>query len=273
MSLKVFYNSSELKLALDQFRSQNSGQVGFVPTMGALHEGHASLLREAKNNSDLVVLSIFVNPTQFGPNEDLDSYPRTLESDLEVAKTCEVDFVYVPDKEDLYPPGDSTFIEETVNSQGLCGEFRPGHFRGVTTVVYKLFQIVKPDCAYFGLKDAQQFYVLSKMVLDLGLSIEMRGVATVREKDGLALSSRNRYLSQEDREKSIQLYAELCLAKEKINSGQPVKDVCEDAVRLLSSHGFQVQYFTLREFERPKARVIAAAAYLGSTRLIDNISL
>lgn len=178
-------------------------KVGFVPTMGALHEGHASLLKQARAETDFVVLSIFVNPTQFGPNEDFSKYPRTLENDLEIAKQAGVDLVFTPTAEIIYPKGWSTFIEVEKLTDSLCGKFRPGHFRGVTTVVYRLFQLVKPHVAFFGQKDLQQCLVIQKMVKDLELPVEIRISPTVREKDGLAMSSRNRYLSPTEREMAL----------------------------------------------------------------------
>jgi pantoate--beta-alanine ligase len=205
-----------------------------------------------------------VNPTQFGPQEDFSRYPRTLDSDLEVARNTGVSAVFVPTVEDVYPPGFSTFIEETEISKPLCGRFRPGHFRGVTTVVHRLFQLTRPDVALFGLKDLQQFLVLRRMVRDLGLPVQMAGIPTVREPDGLALSSRNRYLDPSLRERAPLLYRELRAAAEDLRTTR-------ESIATLESAGFSVQYF--ERIELDGVRAIAAAAFLGTTRLIDNVVL
>jgi pantoate--beta-alanine ligase len=281
--IEVFRTSRELR----QWREAQASRsrVGFVPTMGALHEGHGVLLDRMREGSDLNVLSIFVNPTQFGPNEDLAKYPRTFESDLELAERRGVDAVYAPTPEELYPVGYSTYVEEGALSQPLCGQFRPGHFRGVTTIVLKLFNLVRPHKAYFGLKDAQQFFVLRKMVQDLDLDVRLEGVPTVRESDGLALSSRNRYLSPEDRALAPMIYAQLKKSELALRTGaEPAKALAE-AQEALAKSGFRVQYLDLRalpSFEalggaKPLAQgesaLLAVAAYLGTTRLIDNVIL
>ncbi len=255
-------------------------RVGFVPTMGALHEGHATLLREMRKASERAVLSIFVNPTQFGPNEDLAKYPRTFESDLEYARREGVDAVYAPEPKSVYPEGYSTYVEESVFSQGLCGAFRLGHFRGVTTVVLKLFNTVEPHAAWFGLKDAQQFFVLSKMVRDLDLGVKLVGVPTVRESSGLALSSRNRYLSPQEALAAPAIYQMLRVSEGRLRRGEPFEGVQEEAFQALARAGFKPQYLELRRtrdwapvqrFEGGQEHVLAVAAYLGSTRLIDNV--
>jgi pantoate--beta-alanine ligase len=271
-------------LELRQWRNQTSGDVGFVPTMGALHEGHAELLKQLRKSCDHLVLSIFVNPTQFGPNEDLSKYPRTFEKDLQIAAREKVDIVYAPSVEEIYPDGFSTFVEETKLSQPLCGQFRPGHFRGVTTIVLKLLSLCQPQLAYFGLKDAQQFFVLDKMVKDLSLPTSLHGIATVRENDGLALSSRNVYLSSAERELAPLLYQELVQLKKIFLSATSLTEVISSLQhsRLkLTSLGFGVQYLELLKLPRfetvvsgddlRRPCIIAAAAYLGKTRLIDNI--
>lgn len=248
--------------------------VGFVPTMGALHSGHGELLKQIRTRCDISVLSIFVNPTQFGPSEDLAKYPRTFERDLELAKSENVDVVFAPQAASIYPSQFSTFVEETLLSKPFCGAFRPGHFRGVTTVVLKLFNIVAPHVALFGLKDIQQFLILSRMVRDLNLDISVEGIATVRESDGLAMSSRNTYLSPHDRERAPVLYKALLLAAEEGRT--------DIALSLLERSGFRMQYFEFRELpdltltHSPSGKVpciLAAAGYLGTTRLIDNIIL
>lgn len=250
------------------------GEVGFVPTMGALHQGHATLLRSIRPRCESSVLSIFVNPTQFGPTEDLSSYPRTLERDLEIAGKEGVDVVFAPTAAAMYPEGFSTFVEENACARPLCGESRPGHFRGVTTVVLKLFNLIRPSVALFGLKDAQQYFVLHKMARDLDLDIRVEAMATVREPDGLALSSRNAYLSDEQRAVAPELYRVL----KEIRSSQAMtwaKDTLEN-------RGFRVQYLQCLKlptldapaaFESDQPALLAVAAYLGNTRLIDNVIL
>jgi pantoate--beta-alanine ligase len=261
-------------------------RVGFVPTMGALHEGHATLLREMRQGCDQAVLSIFVNPAQFGPNEDLAKYPRTFEADLAIARDFGVDVVYAPEPAAVYPAGYSTYVEEGIFSQGLCGATRPGHFRGVTTVVLKLLNTVEPHASWFGLKDAQQFFVLNKMARDLDLGTRLIGVPTVREESGLALSSRNRYLSDEERATAPSLYRVLKAAEARLLGGAAFGaegqsgGVHADALAELARAGFRPQYLELRRVsdwapvERAEAgqtTLLAAAAFLGATRLIDNV--
>jgi pantoate--beta-alanine ligase len=272
------------------WRRTIGGSVGFVPTMGALHEGHATLLRKLRSRVDSSVLSIFVNPAQFGPQEDLSRYPRTFANDLKIAESENVDIVFAPSPEDIYPPNYSTYVEELATSQVLCGHTRPGHFRGVTTVVLKFFNLVRPELALFGLKDAQQFFVLDKMTRDLNLEIKLEGITTVREADGLALSSRNAYLSPSDRERAPLLYRSLQMAQNILaatpsteHTSASTTKLLEPCKDLLTRQGFRVQYLecyplpTLQgSLSLPirineKAYLIAAAAYLGSTRLIDNI--
>lgn len=285
--------SPRLVSQISEMRAQRTGlrgAVSFVPTMGALHRGHAELLRRAREQSDHVVLSIFVNPTQFGPTEDFAKYPRALEKDLELARAQGVDTIFAPSVEEIYPGGYSTYVEETMLSLPLCGAFRPGHFRGVTTVVLKLFNIVQPDLAFFGLKDAQQFYVIRKMVQDLNFPIRLVGVETVREPDGLALSSRNAYLSPEDRERAPLLYQKLREMAEELKAllrktPEKITEPVRFAHRALEERGFRVQYLECLELpglnpvaasgasKKPKGQeyLLASAAYLGSTRLIDNV--
>lgn len=252
---------------------------GFVPTMGALHEGHATLLRESVANNEFTVLSIFVNPTQFGPNEDFSKYPRTLEADLEIARKEGVDFVYAPGAEEIYPEGYSTFIEVEGVSAPLCGAFRPGHFRGVATVVHRLFQLVRPKRAYFGQKDLQQCLVIRRMVEDLGLPVELTLVPTVREEDGLALSSRNRYLSPEERAEATVIFRAMEAVRAAYEGGETeVSKLLAEAERVFRTvPEFRVQYAEIRALpglgaiprvEGPAA--MAVAGFLGSTRLIDN---
>lgn len=277
-SIKVLRSIAEVQKWRKALPS--AATVGFVPTMGALHTGHAELLRHLRPRCDVSVLSIFVNPTQFGPNEDLAKYPRTFESDLDLAKRHGVDVVFAPTSEVIYPSGYSTYVEETELTKPLCGKFRPGHFRGVTTVVLKLFNLVRPDLALFGLKDAQQFFVLHKMARDLNLAVSVEGVQTVREIDGLALSSRNVYLSAEERKTAPALYAVLQSTATAIAQGADRADVLGRATGELESAGFKMQYLECLELptlaqpatmSENKPYLLAVAAYLGSTRLIDNV--
>ncbi len=263
-----------------RWRKPLAGRVGFVPTMGALHAGHADLLKRMRADCDRLVLSIFVNPTQFGPNEDLSKYPRTFEADLELARQQGVDAVYYPTPEQIYPPGYSTYVEETALTGPLCGEFRPGHFRGVTTIVLKLFNQVAPHAAYFGLKDAQQFFVLHKMARDLSLDIAVVGIPTVREPDGLALSSRNRYLSADERKTAPLLYAALQQVASRVLQGSALEEALQASRGTLEQVGFKIQYLACRRLpdlappgflEASEPYLIAVAAHLGTTRLIDNV--
>ena len=228
----------------------------------------------------------FVNPTQFGPNEDLSSYPRTFENDLRIAARENVDVVFAPTPDQIYPLGYTTYVEETSLSKPLCGQSRPGHFRGVTTVVLKLLNLIRPEIAFFGQKDAQQFFVLDKMVRDLNLDIKVQGVATVRESDGLALSSRNAYLTEEERAKAPKLFQELQKLRNEIASCTLIGsgDLLSVSTSRLTEQGFKVQYLecvSLPDFQEQneaslkpgQPALIAIAAYLGKTRLIDNIIL
>jgi len=254
-----------------------AGPIGFVPTMGALHLGHASLLKKARTKCETLVLSIYLNPTQFGKNEDLGSYPKPLEKDLTLAKELNVDIVFTPTTNQIYPNGFSTWVEEKTLSKHLCGKFREGHFLGVTTVVLKLFQILKPHFAVFGLKDAQQFFVLNKIVTDLNLDIKLFGSETIRENNGLALSSRNAYLSKDE----LQLGSKIYQSLQKIASQPNPLEEIQKQKKILTQIGFNVQYFealTLPHFDQVQSHktrsiLIAIAAFLGKTRLIDNIIL
>jgi len=226
---------------------ENSGRyfesgksIGFVPTMGYLHKGHLSLVEAARKENDVVVVSIFVNPTQFGPNEDYNRYPRDLERDLRLLEPIGVDYVFNPSVEEMYPAMYSTYVEEVELSKYLCGASRPGHFRGVCTVVTKLFNIVKPTKAYFGQKDAQQFRVLRRMVRDLNMDVEMIEMPIVREEDGLAMSSRNVYLSPEERKEATRLYKSLLKAKELIESGErDVQKIKSEMLKILDQSTFE----------------------------------
>ena len=230
--------------------------VGLVPTMGAFHEGHLALFREARTENDVIIASLFVNPAQFGANEDLASYPRDEERDAGLAAEAGVDVLFVPSAEELYPAGFQTWVEVKELSSRLEGVHRPGHFRGVATICLKLFNIARPHRAYFGQKDAQQVAVLKRMVRDLNLEVEIRVVPTVRDADGLALSSRNSYLSPAERERALTLPRALA-----------TKDAGQARARL---NGLDVDYVEVADFEPP---VLAAAVRIGKTRLIDNVIL
>ncbi len=254
--------------------------LGFVPTMGALHAGHGRLIDEARAASASVAVSIFVNPIQFNQAEDYARYPRPLEADLAFCSAHNVDVVFAPPVEEMYPQPQLTFVEVGRLADHMEGRFRPGHFRGVATVVMKLFQIVQPDCAYFGEKDAQQLAVIRRMVRDLNLLVEITGVPTVREPDGLALSSRNRHLSAEEREIAPRLYQALRAAEQRIASGETGAEAVKRAAleMLAGDPRMRVEYLEIADdaamqpVDRVAAPVrVAAAVWVGRTRLIDNI--
>lgn len=256
--------------------------VGLVPTMGYLHQGHLSLVQEAKRNCDVVVVSIFVNPTQFGPNEDFQTYPRDLQRDAGLLSELNVDVIFAPEVSEMYPQGFSSFVDVTGVSEHLCGASRPGHFRGVATVVTKLFTIVKPDAAFFGQKDFQQVLVIKRMVQDLNLDVRIVDVPIVREADGLALSSRNVYLSPEERKAALVLSQSLSLAQEKVAQGERnVQHLRERVVQQIQTEPLAViDYVEIRGIPdlqeitvlQDKA-VLALAIRFGKTRLIDNTLL
>jgi pantoate--beta-alanine ligase len=254
--------------------------LGLVPTMGYLHEGHLSLVRQAKTESASVVVSIFVNPTQFGPNEDLENYPRDLEMDLNLLEKEGVDLVWIPTEGVMYPPGFQTWVIVEGLTQKLEGLERPGHFRGVTTVVSKLFNVVQPDKAYFGQKDAQQSIVIRRMVQDLNLPVEIVVCPTVRESDGLAMSSRNSYLNPQERKAATVLYRSLMKAQEAFEAGGCDADEVRKMVSatLAEEPLAKTQYVsvadpeTLNELDGPIVKaLISMAVFVGGTRLIDNI--
>jgi len=246
---------AEIRAALEPRRS---GTIGLVPTMGALHAGHVALLESARSECETVVMSLFVNPTQFEGTAALDGYPRSEEQDLALAASAGVDLAFVPAVDEIYPPGFQTWVEVAELGATLEGAFRPGHFRGVATVCLKLFTIVRPDLVYFGQKDAQQVEVLRRMIADLALELELRAVPTVRDADGLALSSRNRLLAPDERRRALALPRALA-----------TRD--RAAARLqLTAAGLQVDYVEEAPFDPP---VLAAAVRVGATRLIDNVPL
>ena len=252
--------------------------IGLVPTMGALHLGHRRLLEIARRETETVVASIFVNPTQFDRQDDLDRYPRPLSRDLEICGEAGVDIVFAPPAAEMYPQTQLTWVEAPSLTEHLCGPGRPGHFRGVATVVMKLLQIVQPDRAYFGEKDAQQLAVIRRMVKDLNVPVTIVPVATVRESDGLAMSSRNQHLSPAERETATALCRALFAARELVESGEPSPAVIQSAVAPQLA-GIRVEYFSIVDPEtlQPVTRIdcpvlIAGAIWLGSTRLIDNVT-
>ena len=255
--------------------------IGFVPTMGYLHEGHLSLVRIARKRCDILVVSIFVNPTQFGPGEDFDKYPRDFGRDKKLCEQENVDIIFAPSVEEMYPKDSVTYVDMAGEmTKVLCGKYRPGHFRGVMTVVSKLFNIVQPDIAVFGRKDGQQLAVIRRMVSDLNFPIEIIGGETVRESDGLAMSSRNKYLTEEQRKSAPALYKSLLLAKTMIENGETDSSKIVERMRdyISNSGDFKIQYIeivdadTLTPVDKIRNKVmIALAAFLGETRLIDNI--
>ncbi len=263
-------------------RDAATGTVGLVPTMGFLHEGHLSLVRRARADCDTVAVSIFVNPTQFGPGEDLDRYPRDEERDLALLRDEGADLVFMPPPEEVYPPGFDDWVEvRGPIAERLEGEHRPGHFRGVTTVVARLFRIVRPDRAYFGEKDAQQLRVIRRMTQDLGLSVDVLGLPIVRESDDLAMSSRNAYLSPDDRARAISLFRSLAAAEQSVREGErDASRIRAAARRTLDAAGVVVDYVsvadeeTLAELETiDRPALLLLAARVGATRLIDNTLL
>lgn len=254
--MKACRTIAEIRAELGPRRSSS---IGLVPTMGALHEGHLSLLRAARAENETVVMSLFVNPAQFGDANDLARYPRDGERDLALAETAGVDLVFAPTTDEMYPPGFQTWVEVTELGEILEGLFRPGHFRGVATVVLKLFTIVRPDHAYFGQKDAQQAQVIRQMIHDLALEIELRALPTVRDPDGLALSSRNALLSLEERERALALPRALA-----------TKDVEAARAALTGANGLVVDYLEVADFDPP---ALVGAIRVGPTRLIDNVPL
>ena len=256
-------------------------RIAFVPTMGNLHAGHLKLVQVAREHADVVIASIYVNPLQFGPKEDLAAYPRTPGEDKKALESGKTDLLFMPTDAEMYPRGLDVMTKVEVPALGdiLCGQFRPGHFRGVTTVVNCLFNLVQPDVAVFGKKDYQQLLLIKLMVADLGLPIEVVGVDTVREADGLAMSSRNNYLNVVERKTAAKLYAGLCGLRDRlIKAGRMVAGIETDALRELETAGFRPDYLSIRRAvdlgepsSQDKALVILAAAWLGRTRLIDNL--
>lgn len=286
--MQIITSTKEIRLRCDRLRAEGK-TIGLVPTMGYLHEGHLSLVRQSCADNDVTVVSIFVNPTQFGPDEDYEEYPRDPERDHQLLEEIGVELVFEPTPEEMYAPNASTVVEVKGNlTRVLCGASRPTHFRGVTTVVAKLFNLVKPHRAYFGQKDAQQLIVIKRMVRDLNFDIEIVPMPIVREKDGLAMSSRNRYLSSEEREVALVLYRSLSLARKLIDEGERDADSVISQMRGLIEavrsprrgplakidYVEIVDAHNLEKLTKIKGDVlIALAVFIGNTRLIDNTML
>jgi len=280
--MKMVQTVFEVRAGVARARARGA-RVGLVPTMGALHEGHLSLIRRAREDTDFVVVSIFLNPTQFGPDEDLEEYPRTPEADRAAAEEAGTDLLFAPSTEEMYPEGFCTYVEVTGQMTArLCGASRPGHFRGVATVVTKLLNQVRPDLAFFGQKDAQQVAVIKRMVRDLDMPVRVVVCPTVRESDGLAMSSRNRYLSPEEREQATVLHKALERAQALFAAGQTETGGLKEAIRAVISQApaAKVDYVDVVDAETmapltvvDRPALVALAVFVGRTRLIDNTVL
>jgi pantoate--beta-alanine ligase len=280
-SIKIVDNVKDMQ-ALSTRIKKEGRIISFVPTMGALHEGHLTLMRVAKEKGDFLVASIFVNPTQFGPNEDFNKYTRDLKGDIEKVSEIGVDVVFFPDVNEIYPEGFETYVEVQELQKPLCGQFRPGHFKGVATVVLKLFNIVKPDITVFGEKDYQQLLIIKKMVRDLHLEIEIIGMPIIREEDGLALSSRNAYLSHEDRARALALSESLREIEKRFKEGNKnTNGLVQYGIEILNKSSItDIDYLEIRNGnslgsakEAQPGDLVAIAARIGNTRLIDNTKL
>ena len=275
---KVVTTIAELKEIVRETK-QAGKTIGLVPTMGYLHEGHLTLATHAREENDVVIMSIFVNPTQFGPNEDFDAYPRNLPRDIKLAESVGVDVIFAPSVEEMYPTDGGIYIRAGRQSEILCGASRPGHFDGVLQVVAKLFHLAEPTRAYFGQKDAQQVAIIQTMVRDYNFPLEMRTVPIVREEDGLAKSSRNVYLTEEQRKQSVGLYSGLTFAKDAILSGKPM-GIALMAARdhIERETGGKIDYLECLAYPdltsidgQTTDVLLAVAVYIGKTRLIDNV--
>lgn len=279
--MKVVGTIKEVRALVKEWK-RNGETVGFVPTMGYLHEGHGSLITKARENNDKVVVSIFVNPMQFGPSEDLDSYPRDLEKDSKFCESLGADLIFHPEPEEMYHEDFSSYVDMSVLTEELCGLSRPVHFRGVCTVVNKLFNIVQPDNAYFGEKDAQQLAIIKHMVQDLNMDVNVVGCPIVREEDGLAKSSRNTYLSSEERQAALILSKTIELGKKLVAEGETDADVLVAKMKenIETEPMAKIDYvkavngLTMQQQKEIKApMLVAMAVYVGKTRLIDNFIL
>ena len=276
--MKISGKIDEVRAQVKEWKKQGLS-VALVPTMGYLHEGHKSLMERARKENDKVVVSIFVNPMQFGPNEDLESYPRDLDRDSKICETAGVDLIFHPEVEEMYGPDFHAYVDMHTLPEKLCGASRPVHFRGVQTVVSKLFHIIPADRAYFGQKDAQQLAIIRRMVMDLNFDIEIIGCPIIREEDGLAKSSRNTYLSEEERKQAVILNQSLEAAMDAINAGEKdaakVKQIIIDKLHTCPLAKIDyvevVSFDTIQPIEKVEGAVlIAIAVYIGTTRLIDN---
>lgn len=276
--MRIISEINKMKQVIREQRGQGK-TIGFVPTMGCLHDGHLTLMRTAKQKTDFVVASIFVNPLQFGVGEDFAEYPRDLSRDSAMAETAGVDVIFAPMVKEMYPKGYGAFVEVEGLTDRLCGKSRPGHFRGVTTVVTKLFNIVQPDIAFFGQKDAQQSLVLKKMVADLNMNLEIEVVPIVREQDGLAMSSRNSYLSPSERQAALVLSRSMNKAEDMIAAGERnISAIKQEIIGFISQEPLaRIDYVEilsvpgLDEIEILHSQnIIALAVFIGRTRLIDN---
>ncbi len=280
-SIKIVYKVKDMQALSNNVKGEGK-TISFVPTMGALHEGHLSLMRAAKQKGDFIVVSIFVNPTQFGPNEDFEKYTRDLEGDLKKIELIGIDAVFFPDVNEIYPQGFETYVEVEQLQKPLCGQHRPGHFKGVATVVLKLFNIVKPDIAVFGEKDYQQLQIIKKMVSDLHLEVEIVGLPIIREEDGLALSSRNAYLSDEERKRALGLSKSLREIKKSFDEGiNEISELVPLGRSILDEAKIEeIDYLEIRDGQTleqkklaKKGDIVAVAARLQNARLIDNTKL
>jgi pantoate--beta-alanine ligase len=278
LGMKIIKDLKDMQAQAGLIRKQGK-VIGFVPTMGYLHEGHLSLLRRARKENDIVVMSIFVNPTQFVPGEDYEKYPRDTEGDLKKASEVGTDITFLPEATEMYPDDYTTYVNVEGLTEKLCGRSRPGHFRGVTTVVLKLFNLVRPHRAYFGEKDYQQLVVIKKMVADLNMDLQVIGLPTVRESDGLAMSSRNAYLTPQDRTSALCLSSSLAKAEELMRAGEKKpKTILDEMCRIIDREpGTKIEYVaichpeTLEELQSIESRaLIALAVKIGPARLIDN---
>ncbi|MCX7843075.1 MAG: pantoate--beta-alanine ligase [Clostridia bacterium] len=277
--MRIIESIADMKAAINEYKKSGC-TIGFVPTMGYLHEGHMSLVKVSRNENDITIMSIFVNPAQFGPNEDFERYPRDMERDSQMAREAGVDIIFAPSVQEMYPEGYKTYVNVEDITQVLCGGSRPGHFRGVATVVCKLFNIVEPTRAYFGQKDAQQAIVLRKMAKDLNMNLEIVTCPIIRETDGLAMSSRNVYLSPAERKAALVLSRSLKEAKEMVERGERSAGKVEAFIteRISEEELAVIDYVKVVDMEnlaeihtiRHRA-LIALAVWFGKTRLIDNI--
>ncbi len=279
--MEIIAGVKEMRRRSEQLRMERK-TIAFVPTMGYLHEGHLSLMQEGRKMGDVLAISIFVNPTQFGPGEDYERYPRDMKRDLQLAREVGVDIVFTPSTQEMYPPEFQTSVEVEKVTKNLCGISRPHHFRGVTTVVAKLFNIVKPHLALFGQKDYQQLATIKRMMEDLNMDIEIIGLPTVRETDGLAMSSRNTYLKSKERKAAQSLYRSLCRGEELFHQGEKSAAAILQEIRgiIEAEQLTQIDYAkicnpqTLEDIEEIEDEgVIALAVKIGKTRLIDNLIL